>query len=50
MWADFKFPPINLWNIPPSPEMLEVNNWLFASIYDKDLFEDDNTRSSTQLY
>ena len=24
MWPDFKFPPVNLWNAPPSPQMLNL--------------------------
>jgi hypothetical protein len=29
MWPDFKFPPVNLWNAPPSPQMLNLyyNMW-----------------------
>ena len=28
-WPDFKFPPVNLWNAPPSPQMLNLyyNMW-----------------------
>ena len=24
MWPDFRFPPVNLWNAPPSPQMLNI--------------------------
>ena len=39
-WADFKFPPINLWNVWPSPEASK-------SMEPKDLFDTEHFKGFT---
>ena len=39
-WPDFKFPPLNLWNAPPSPEMLALyRHWDLLRSKSKDIKE-----------
>jgi hypothetical protein len=37
-WADFKFPALNLWNAPPSPEMLTLchSMWYYKLLLGED--------------
>ena len=37
MWPDFRFPPVNLWNAPPSPQMLNIYHsmWYYTKSKEK---------------
>ena len=41
IWPDLRFPPINLWNVWPSPEMLQVD-MEFRARLEGHLFGDDD--------